>query len=92
MPKPKDTETPQVSDFVEIPFQESTFIIPRDRDDWSTEALAYLGEGRFNLFVKYTLEVAKPGQWKALVVLCPTRKHFQEFFILFGAATKECVG
>lgn len=97
MPKPKlvDDEpdaTPELPGLVEIAFGGITFVIPRDRDEWSTEALAYLGEGKFNLFVKYTLEIGKPGQWKALVALCPTRKRFQEFFVLFGAATKECVG
>jgi len=78
---------------VEIDFQGATFVIPRDRDDWSTEGNAWLGEGKFNLFVKYLLEIARPGQWKTLTRLCPTPKQFNQFFVVLGKAIQEeCIG
>lgn len=87
-----ETEGQSESQFVEIPFRGMTFVIPRSRDDWSTEGLAYLSEGKFNLFTKYTLELAKPGQWALVTKLCPRRKDFREFFAAFGSATEECIG
>jgi hypothetical protein len=78
-------------EFVEIPFKGAVFVIPRDRDDWSTEGLAYLAEERYNLFVKYTLEIARPGQWDVLCRICPRKRDYQEFFTVFGAATGECI-
>lgn len=96
MPKPKAPETetetePEGPQFVEIPFRGAVFVIPRDRDDWSTEALAYLAEGQYNLFVKYTLEIAKPGQWDVLVRVCPRKRDYAEFFGAFGPATNGCI-
>lgn len=91
LPAPPDSD--DVSELVEIDFQSTTFVIPRDRDDWSIEALAYLSEGKYNPFVKYLLDTTKPGQWKALVQLCPTRKDFSAFFILIGKViAEECTG
>lgn len=85
-----DAEKP---DLAEIAFRGVKFVIPRNRDDWSTEGLAYLSEEKYNLFVKYTLEIAGPGQWQTLCALCPRRKDFSEFFVLFGEAIKtECYG
>lgn len=86
--QPRDDE----GDFVTIPFRGMTFVIPRNRDDWSTEGLAYLSEGKFNLFAKYILEVAQPGQWKLVTKLCPRRKDFREFFAAFSKATEDCIG
>jgi hypothetical protein len=84
-------ELPKPDKFVEIPFKGIKFVIPRDRDDWSIEALAWLSEGKNNLFVKYTLEIAKQGQWEALTKLCPRRRDFAAFYSLFAKATDECV-
>lgn len=101
-PKPVETEvdtdnedksTPDAEkpDLAEITFRGFKFVIPRNRDDWSTEGLAYLAEGKYNLFAKYTLEIAGPGQWQTLCALCPRRKDFAEFFVLFGDTIKtEC--
>ncbi|WP_374159075.1 hypothetical protein ACEWX3_07585 [Mycobacterium sp. G7A2] len=80
-------------EFAEITFRGHTFVIPRNRDNWSTEGLAYLAEEKYNLFVKYTLEIAKTGQWATLCSLCPRRKDFTQFFVLFGKTIQdECVG
>lgn len=88
----EDDEQP-ASEFVEIVYKDTTFVVPRDRDDWPTEGLAYLAEQRFNLFVKSMLEIAKPGQWDQVCRLCPTRRDFNTFFEAFGEAiNKECVG
>ena len=83
-----DTDT---GEFVEIVFRGVKFVIPRDRDDWSVEALAWLSEGKNNLFIKYTLEIARPGQWEALVKMCPRKRDFGEFYSLFADATQECI-
>lgn len=89
---PKKAAEPEAPEFVEIPYKGSVFVIPKDRGDWSTEGLAYLAEEKYNLFVKHTLEMAVPGQWEAVVHLCPRRKDFADFFTVFGQATKECTG
>ena len=104
MPKTKEP-TPEVEDIptelvgddgvelVEIPYNGVVFVVPKQRDDWSTEALAYVSEGRYNLFVKYMLEFAKSGQWDMLCALCPRRRDFAGFFAVFGKALEqECVG
>ncbi|MGV0793017.1 hypothetical protein [Mycolicibacterium sp. XJ1819] len=98
MPKPKSKPDADADDspedqveFVKIPFKGVTFVIPRSRDDWSIEALAWLSEGKNNLFVKYTLEIARPGQWEALVALCPRRRDFGKFYAAFAKATQDCV-
>lgn len=91
--KAEDVVDEQESGLVEIDFGGSTFVIPRDRDDWSTEGNAYLAEGKYNLFAKYTLEIARPGQWKTLTRLCPTPKDMGPFFMVLGETIKnECVG
>lgn len=88
LPEPKPDPAEQ---YVEIPFRGVKFIIPRSRDDWSIEALAWLSEGKNNLFVKYTLEIAKQGQWEALMAMCPRRRDFSDFYGVFAKATNECV-
>lgn len=99
-PQTDDTEAAEVDlpepaadgeQFVEILFKGVKFIIPRSRDDWSIEALAWLSEGKNNLFVKYTLEIARQGQWEALVAMCPRRRDYGEFYALFAKSTNECV-
>lgn len=96
MPKTKtppetDDTTDDAVEMVEIPFRGATFVIPKDRGEWSTEGLAHLAEERYNLFVKYTLELALPGQWDVLVRVCPRRRDYQEFFVVFGQATQNCI-
>lgn len=88
------TDTPIVdASLVEINFAGAKFVIPRDRGDWSTEALAWLSEGKFNLFVKYLLERTLPGQWRALCVICPRTRDFSAFFVLASKVIKdECTG
>ena len=81
-----------LAEYVDIPFRGHIFVVPRSRDDWSTEGLAYLGEGAFHLFVKYNLELARPGQWEQLVRLAPTRRGRNEFFEVHNKiVSEECV-
>lgn len=89
-----ETEEPEADEgLAEIPFRGVTFVVPKNRDDWSTEALAWLAEEKYNLFVKYTLEIARQGQWDTLCTLCPRRRDFADFFVLFGKTIKEeCFG
>lgn len=91
LPAP-ESETAPVGDFVEFDFKGTRFIIPRNRDDWSTEGLTYLAERKFMPFVKYTLEIALPGQWAVAAKLCPRRADFGALFVAFSAATSECIG
>lgn len=80
-------------DVVEIVFGGATFVIPRDRGDWPTEAMAWLSEGKFNLFVKYLLDRTKPGQWKVLTTICPRTRDFSAFFVLASKTIRdECTG
>ena len=81
-----------LAEYVDIPFRGHTFVVPRSRDDWSTEGLAYLGEGAYHLFIKYNLELARPGQWEQLVQLAPTRRDRNEFFEVHNKIVREeCV-
>jgi hypothetical protein len=81
------------SGFVEIVFRATTFIVPRSRDDWPTRGLAYLSEGKYNLFAQAALEIAKPGQWDTLCRLCPRQRDYKEFFVVFSdVINAECVG
>lgn len=92
----EDSETQDDADdmpVVEIPFSGVTFKIPQDRGDWSTEAVAWLAERKFNLFTKYLLEGTQPGQWKALCAACPRQRDFTAFFVLIGSTIREkCIG
>lgn len=86
-PEPADAD----SEFVEIKYRANTFIIPRDRGDWSTKALAFLAENKYNLFAKYLLDTTLPGQWDAVTALCPRRRDFAAFYVELGKASRECV-
>lgn len=85
----KSPDLPDPTPMLEIPYRGHTFVAPENRDDWSTEGLSYLSEGKYDLFVKYTLEIALPGQWRILCALCPRRKDFSEFFVEFSRVIQE---
>lgn len=96
-----DEQTPETPDLpkpepapemLEIPYNGFTFVIPKHRDDWPTSGMAALAEEKYNLFVRDTLEIAKPGQWEVLCKMCPRKRDFAQFFAVFGPATQECIG
>ena len=74
---------------VEFEFEGTTFVIPKSRNDWSTAGFAFLSEDKFNLFVKENLELARPGQWRALCALCPRRRDYIPFWQLITQVIKE---
>ena len=94
---PKKTDKPdepadEVIGLVDIPFRGHTFVVPKSRDDWPTAGLAFMSEGKYNLFVKSMLDIAAPRQWTQLCEICPRRRDFTEFWVTFAKVTREdCV-
>ena len=84
-----EPETEPEIEMVEFEFKGTTFTIPKSRDDWSTAGFAFLSEDKFNLFVKENLELARPGQWRALCALCPRRRDYIPFWQLVAQVMKE---
>ena len=97
MPKPKlvdesseTIDTADVVEMVQVPFRGHDFAIPKDMDEWDTEACLAIGEKKY-LFAAKT--VLGPGQWALLRSLGSKRKDGNEFLTVFAAVVQsECIG
>lgn len=72
-------------------FRGQTFTVPRDLDDWETDACIALSEKNFLLAVK--IQLSAGNQWTRFNALGSKRRDLMEFLAIFGAAVmNEVVG
>lgn len=99
MPKPKTDQddtteavkppAPAKTEMVEIEFRGEKFYVPKDRDDWDTEAFIAIANG--DPYVSLQI-VLGPEQWLKLRRIGTERRVAKEFSKLFGEiAAKECI-
>lgn len=97
MPKPKTDTVEDVDaevqddavEMVEFDFRGVTFRIPRDRDEWDTEAFIAISHG--DPYVSLQLIIG-PEQWTKLRRIGTSRRITKEFSELFGeVAARECI-
>lgn len=89
--KPVDTEDkPEPIELALIKFRDKTFTIPKDMDEWPTEACLAMGQSEYVLAAKLLLG---SGQWALLQSLGDKRKDIREFLVVFGnIIDKDCTG
>lgn len=97
MPTPKktsttaeatDTEAPAI-ELVTIPFRGKTFTIPKDMDEWDTEACLAFSRQELLLAAKMLLG---PAQWALLQSVGSKRKDTLAFLAVLGPAiNKHCI-
>jgi len=84
------TDGPNGAEVVPIEFRGHTFFIPKDMDEWDTEACLAMGQQEFVLASKLLLG---QGQWALLQSLGSKRKDIREFLSVFGdVVARDCVG
>lgn len=99
MPTPKKTSTTTDRDDTDddatddtlalIQFRGHTFSIPKDMDEWETEACIAMGQKSYVIAAKLLLG---DGQWALLQSLGSKRKDIREFLTVFGEAiARDCV-
>ena len=75
---------------VSIPFRGREFLIPKEMDEWETEACLAMSQNEYVLAAKLLLG---DGQWARLQMLGSKRKDIREFLVLFAdVVNTECVG
>ena len=71
-------------------FRGQTFTVPRELDDWETDACIALAEKNFMVAVKVQLSAG--NQWTRFNALGSKRRDLMEFLTVFGdAVMRECV-
>lgn len=97
MPKPKTDTVEDVDvevqddavEMVEFDFRGTTFSIPKDRDEWDTEAFIAISRGEPYISLQLILGAE---QWAKLRRIGSSRKVTKEFSELFGeVAARECI-
>lgn len=74
---------------VKIPYRGIDFAIPKEMDEWDTEACLAMNQGNYVLAAKILLGT---GQWAGLQALGSKRKDVREFLTVFAAVIdKECI-
>lgn len=94
---PKTKPDPAVDDgVVRIPFQDLTFTVPREQDDWPTPVTLALykaiATNLSNDWVEFARLALGDTQWAMLLAGAPKTGDFKEFIDLFAKTIeKECV-
>ena len=85
-------ETPAAEPEIEtvpIVFRGFTFTVPKDMDDWETEACLAMSQNEYVLAAKLLLG---PQQWMILQSLGSKRRDIREFLALFAdIVNRDCV-
>lgn len=92
-----DVNLPAPPEFVEIPFRNHVFTVPKERDLWSMRSELALYEARATNLSFYWTQFIElglgPEQWQKLQDLCAKRGDFIEFSKSFiDTVFSECVG
>lgn len=83
-----ETNDGDAVEMVDVPFRGHNFKIPRDMDEWDTEACLAMSQQEYVLAAKLILG---GGQWALLQSLGSKRKDVREFLIIFGDVVgREC--
>lgn len=84
-----DAQPESPMEMVEFDFRGESFVIPKDRDDWDTEA--FLAIARGDIYVALQL-ILGPDQWLKLRRIGTSRRVAKEFSSTFSdVAARECV-
>ena len=93
----EDVDLPVPPEFVQIPFKEHVFTVPKDRDLWSMSSELALYETRATNLSHYWVQWVElglgPQQWEQLQEQLDTRGDLVAFTQLFVKIVfSECVG
>lgn len=89
MTKEKPPAEPSGPEMVDVSFRGHDFTIPKEMDEWDTEACIAISQQDYVLAAKLLLG---SGQWALLQSLGSKRKDIREFLVVFGdVVSQECV-
>ena len=91
-----DTETDSDKvDLVSIVFDEITFTVPRDADEWSTTSelarVKAVSTGGLSDWLHFIEELLGPAQWNVLLLAAPKRADLYRFIkTISETVSQEC--